>query len=240
MQLVLDTKGLHITKKEGTVHIVSEKGSRSISIGKLTSVAITANVLLGTDFIRMCVQHEVPILFFDRIGKAKARLWSPYFASIATLRRQQVRFGDTPEATAWMVDLFRLKTEGQLQNLELIRKKKGFASSGINQAVNIIKQNQYNFDPLRDQLIEEARQPMLGVEGAIARVYWRAIGNNLPRHYIFQMRSRKPAKDIFNAGLNYLYGMLYSVVEGALFAAGLDPHLGIFHVDEYDRPTLSF
>ena len=98
MQLVLDSKGLQVTRKEGTVHIVSEKGSRSISIGKLSSVAITANVMLGTDFIRLAIQHEVPILFFDRIGKAKARLWSPYFASIATLRRQQIRFGDTPEA----------------------------------------------------------------------------------------------------------------------------------------------
>ena len=40
--------------------------------------------------------------------------------------------------------------------------------------------------------------------------------------------------------INYLYGMLYAVVEQALFAAGLDPHLGILHTDEYDRPTLSF
>lgn len=97
MQLVLDSPGLQITRKEGMVHIVSENGTRSISIGKLSSVAVTANVLLGTDFIRLAVRHEVPILFFDRIGKAKARLWSPYFASIATLRRQQVRFGDTPK-----------------------------------------------------------------------------------------------------------------------------------------------
>jgi len=56
----------------------------------------------------------------------------------------------------------------------------------------------------------------------------------------FFTRSRRPAKDPFNAMINYLYGMLYAVVEQALFAAGLDPHLGILHTDEYDRPTLSF
>ena len=240
MQLVLDSPGLQITRKEGMVHIVSENGTRSISIGKLSSVAVTANVLLGTDFIRLAVRHEVPILFFDRIGKAKARLWSPYFASIATLRRQQVRFGDTPEATAWMVDIFHLKAEEQIRNLEYIRKQRGPLHLSMGQAINIIKQNRHNFDPLRDKLIEEARQPMMGVEGAIARVYWRAVGNGIPRKYMFQTRSRKPAKDIFNAALNYLYGMLYSVVEGALFAVGLDPHLGILHADEYDRPTLSF
>jgi CRISPR-associated protein Cas1 len=34
--------------------------------------------------------------------------------------------------------------------------------------------------------------------------------------------------------------MLYSITEQALFAAGLDPHLGILHADEYDRPTLAY
>lgn len=39
---------------------------------------------------------------------------------------------------------------------------------------------------------------------------------------------------------NYFYGMLYAITERALFGAGLDPHLGILHADEYDRPTLSY
>jgi len=30
------------------------------------------------------------------------------------------------------------------------------------------------------------------------------------------------------------------VVETGLFAAGLDPHLGILHVDAYRKPTLAF
>ena len=34
--------------------------------------------------------------------------------------------------------------------------------------------------------------------------------------------------------------MLYAVVEGGLFASGLDPHLGILHADEYNKPTLAF
>jgi CRISPR-associated protein Cas1 len=34
--------------------------------------------------------------------------------------------------------------------------------------------------------------------------------------------------------------MLYSVVEGGVFAAGLDPYLGFLHVDEYKKPTLVY
>ena len=70
--------------------------------------------------------------------------------------------------------------------------------------------------------------------------YWRAVSAALPSDWQFPKRSRRPAQDAFNAGINYLYGMLYTVVEQAIFAAGLDPHLGILHTDQYDAPTLAF
>ena len=81
---------------------------------------------------------------------------------------------------------------------------------------------------------------IMGWEGQQAKHYWQAIGPNLLEQWTFQKRSRRPAKDKFNALINYGYGMLYSKMEQALFAAGLDPHLGILHADEYDRPTLSY
>lgn len=49
-----------------------------------------------------------------------------------------------------------------------------------------------------------------------------------------------PAKDPFNTLLNYAYGILYGKVEGALIKAGIDPYMGIFHRDEYNRPALVF
>ncbi len=91
-----------------------------------------------------------------------------------------------------------------------------------------------------DQPISSCRSNLMGVEGNIARIYWRSVAQSLPAEDQFDKRSRKPALDPFNAALNYMYGMLYSVIEGALFAAGLDPHLGILHADEYNKPTLSF
>ncbi len=62
----------------------------------------------------------------------------------------------------------------------------------------------------------------------------------LPPEYAFESRSRQPATDIFNALLNYAYGILYGKVEGSLIKAGLDPYAGIFHRDEYNRPALVF
>lgn len=238
MQLVLDTKGLRVIKKDGVFHIIGEKGSKAISPAKLDSIAITANIMISSLAVALAIEHKIPILFFDRIGKAKARLWSPYFESIATLRRNQVRFADTPEATAWVADLFLLKLEAQVETLKFLRRRR--SSVGIGVTIAKIRADGRRFDNFRDSLLDECRQQMMGVEGNIARHYWQALGGGLPRAYRFQERSRRPAKDFFNAVLNYYYGMLYSVVEGAAFAAGLDPHLGLLHADEYNKPVLAF
>lgn len=240
MQLVLDSPGLQLLKKDQLFLVVSENGERSISPAKLTSIAITARVTLSSDAVVLSIKNQIPILFFNRIGRAQARLWSPYFQSIATLRRQQLRFCESLEATAWMIDLFELKTQEQIGNLHHLKTKSGKWGSGLDQAVKLIKQQSRRFDDFRAQLPEECRQSMMGVEGGIARVYWQALGNALPRAYAFQKRSRRPAEDIFNAALNYLYGMLYAVIESGLFAAGLDPQIGILHADEYAKPTLAF
>ncbi|MBK8652896.1 MAG: CRISPR-associated endonuclease Cas1 [Haliscomenobacter sp.] len=240
MQLVLDTKGLALTRKGGSFLVESEKGKRLISAAKLTSIAITAYVMIGSDAIQLAIHRQIPILFFDRTGKAQARLWSPYFASIATLRRQQVRFAELPEASAWMADIFLMKAEGQADNLQYLKSKAGLLHLELGGAIAGIRKQSRQLDNFREKLLEECRQQMMGVEGAMARMYWPALGGALPSRYAFQTRSRRPAKDIFNAALNYLYGMLYGVVEGAVFAAGLDPHLGLLHADEYDKPTLSY
>ena len=238
MQLVLDTNGIIVTHKNGAFHIQGKNGSRTFGPGKLSSIAVTADVHLSAGAIQLAIRNGIPILFFDYIGKAQARLWSPYFESIATLRRQLVKFAETAEATQWMIDLFLLKTEGQIDNLKLLKTRQVLSTLGPRIAKMNIESRQ--FENFRGALIEECRQSLMGTEGHLAALYWEGVGESLPRSYRFRKRSRRPAEDFFNAAINYAYGMLYSVVEGGLFAAGLDPHLGILHADEHNKPTLAF
>lgn len=240
MQLVLDTKGLTLSKKNGIFHVFDDKRERVISPGKLSSIAITANVRIDSSAVTLAVKHEIPILFFDNIGRPQARLWRPYFSTISTLRRKQVYFADHPAATAWMIDSFELKAQGQVKNLVKLKSYRKGLSSKLTTTITTIKANAHNLEPFRETLIGTSRNNIMGVEGAMARAYWGALGSHLPRAYRFKQRSRRPAKDIFNAALNYLYGMLYTVVEGAILSTGLDTHLGLLHTDEYTKPTLTF
>jgi CRISPR-associated protein Cas1 len=53
-------------------------------------------------------------------------------------------------------------------------------------------------------------------------------------------RSRRPAKDPFNAAFNYALGILYSRVEKTCIIAGLDPFVGFLHTDNYNKKSLVF
>ena len=62
----------------------------------------------------------------------------------------------------------------------------------------------------------------------------------MPEGFRFEGRSRRPAKDEFNAMLNYAYGVLYALVEKACIVAGLDPFVGFLHTDNYNKKSLVF
>ena len=80
----------------------------------------------------------------------------------------------------------------------------------------------------------------MGFEGTAGRAYFQCLSKLMPEKYIFKGRSRQPAKDPFNAALNYCYGILYSRIEKACILAGLDPYVGFLHTDNYNKKSMVF
>jgi len=240
MQLVLDTKGITLTKKRNAFYIEAGEQSRVIGPTKISSIAITANCSLSANAVKLAIKFQIPIFFFDDIGKAKGRLWSPYFESLATLRRQQTFFAMSQYATQWVIAVFGLKTKHQIENLKYLQKQEPSKKSILD--ANILKMQvlQKKMDAFKKEKIKDCNGSLMGIEGNIAKIYWQSISICMPKDFQFEKRSRRPAEDIYNAATNYLYGMTYTIVEAGVFAAGLDPQLGILHADDYHKPTLAF
>lgn len=240
MQLVLDTYGLSLKSQQGVFVVSDGEKKHRISTARVESVAVISPCLISSAAMELAAKEGVPIFVFDQKGDVVAALRSPYFESLATLRRKQVYFSDQLPGAQWVVDQFRLKTEFQIKLLQKIIKKRSSEISKLNKEIQ----------DLQDHLgmIMDADQPpspewaskLMGWEGAMAKKYWHTLSKILPVPWQFTRRSRRPARDAFNATINYMYAFLYSIVEQALFGAGLDPHLGVLHADEYDRPTLAY
>jgi len=234
MQLALETNGLKLSVRNRSFLIEGKEGKRMISPHMIDSIALHAEVLLTSAVVKLAIEHNIPILFFDNIGNPLGRTWSLRFESHPLLRRHQALFErDYLAALPWTLNLYRLKTEGQLANLVA-------SEQAAKEAQIAMQQFMEKLSKVEPQPGNSLEPVIMGLEGAAAKIYWKALSDLLPKGFAFEGRSRQPAQDCFNCALNYAYGMLYNLTEGAIFSAGLDPYLGIVHADEYNRPALSY
>jgi CRISPR-associated protein Cas1 len=138
--------------------------------------------------------------------------------------------------------LFKLESQAALLRALLNTKKDLHKelTNAIDIAINIIHNTANKIRTIEDTNLNAIAPTLRGWEGTASKAYFGVLGKMLPEPYSFTKRSKHPAKDPFNAMINYLYGMLYSRVEGDLILAGIDPYLGIFHSDMHKRPVLAY
>lgn len=240
MQLVLDTRNMLVKHRNGCFHLSTVKHERLIAPQKIQSIVVTAPVVLTTAAIRLAVKHTIPVYFLDAQGRVEARLGGPAFGHLTEIRRHQVLFASSPQATVWAVELFSQKLTQQKQLLVWLLNRKPGQKDTLQAAIDAIEGQQQALKTCLHQPLPEVAQSLMGIEGSAARAYWQAVAVCMPEGFVFTSRNRRPATDAFNAAINYLYGMLYTVVETALFSVGLDPYLGVLHADQYNKPALSY
>ena len=79
-----------------------------------------------------------------------------------------------------------------------------------------------------------------GIEGDVARIYFRAVNEVLTSCPLqFSRRTRRPPQDPVNAMLGFCYGLLVTECIGALESVGLDYQMGFFHRPRSGRPSLA-
>ncbi len=240
MQLVLNTNGLVLSKRNKSFYVRTKEHSRTISPYRIRSIAVTADCLISHAAVALATQHGIPIVFHNRVGRAHTRTYSAEFTNIHTIHKRQTLFSYTPDATRWIIGLFEMKLQYQIQNLKYLADKRRGMKTDINRTIEQISKFAEGFKAYHDALLQDCSNNLMGIEGKIAQQYWQTVSAALPKQYQFGKRSRRPAVDPFNAVLNYLYGMMYGVVGSAVHAAALDPYCGFLHADQYNAPTFVF
>ena len=240
MQLIIDTANTSLTVKSKLFFIENQKHNRHISPKRVSSIAITVNCNINTSAIKLAAQNQIPIYFFNHFGTIQARTWSPYFSNLASIRKKQITFYDLPEATQWVISLIERKSKYQIQTLKRLSKNKTSIQVEIKKSIEQIQEHSQKLIQFRSIHMDQCRNSIMGIEGNCSKIYYKSISMLLPEEFRFENRSRKPANDHFNAALNYLYGMTYSVVESGVFAKGFDPFTGYLHTENYKKTALVF
>lgn len=238
LQLYIDTSNTSISVKNRLFFIQNQKQSKQISPKRIDSIAISANVQLNTAAIKLASQNDISIFIYDYLGNSVGQFRSPAFTKHNELRRKQLIFMNQPEGKIWVKKQLLLKTALQIQNISRWIKE----HSSSEEQLNILKANIKNSTPKienADIFSAEISETLMGIEGSIARQYYKAINIIIPPFYQFPKRSRRPGKDYYNTTINYMYGMTYNEVTKAIQAAGLNPYCGTLHKTQYGE-TLVF
>jgi len=132
-----------------------------------------------------------------------------------------------------------LKIMNQYRFVKTLFSKRNWISEEDNQRMELMRNYAVSIFNA-DGNLEELSPLIMGLEGSASRVYFSLLAMMLPDPWKFSGRSSRPAKDAFNAFLNYAYGILYSKTEKALVIAGLDPYIGLLHSDNYNKKSFVF
>ncbi|MCX6278550.1 MAG: CRISPR-associated endonuclease Cas1 [Bacteroidetes bacterium] len=240
MQIVLDTRGLQFSVRNKCFLIEAESESRIIHPSKVSSVLITAPCRISSPALVLAAQSEIPVIICNSWGKPEARIWSPRFINISTLRRRQYEYTSHPKSMDWAYNIILKKIDGQKSNLSFISDRKPSLAGDFEKALREIDAQlmKVKFSENGDPVV--TKKTLLFVEAFTASRYWQLIGLKLPEPWNFTNRVKKQPNDSFNASVNYLYGMLRNQVETAVLSMGLDPALGVMHRDGYKMSSLVF
>lgn len=241
MHVVLNSFGASIRKENGLFTVSTAETKQQITPSDVKTITVSRGARISSDAVLLAIEHEIDVLFVDGAGMPKGRVWSVKYGSVSDIRRRQLEFLYSEKATEWVKDLLVGKINNQIALLmALLDQQETNLQRKIKAAINSMEDYQSKIRQVKGEYVSDIAPSLRGWEGAASNRYFQLLGAVLPEKYRFSKRSRMPATDPFNAMLNYGYGMLYGKVEGGLIKAGIDPYVGIFHRDDYNRPALVY
>ncbi|XRO74659.1 CRISPR-associated endonuclease Cas1 [Methanocaldococcus sp. 28A] len=247
MDIVLKSYGFFISKK-GDRFIFEVKENNKvkkveISANKVERIILGKDGTITTSAINLAIENNIPIIFLKNEEPA-GMIWHCKLGKTGKIRRNQIKFSETIEGIKYASKWIERKMKNQITYLKELKKNhnhKGDFEGLIDGIKSCIDDLNDYLSKIDDNIPKRTiKDSIIGFEGIASKYYFEGINYALPEKYKFRERSRRPAKDEFNALLNYGYGMLYPIVEKCCIIAGLDPYVGFIHSDGYNKTSLVY
>lgn len=241
MRLLVNSYGSAILKKDNHLVVKTKDGVFNVDMQKVDTIIISRGTLISSEAMMLATENSIDIIVTDKLGKVKARVWSPNITNLATIRRRQLEFTFSSKAVEWIKGILMEKIDNQIATLlAFYPEEDKNIQRTFEETIKKVQDYRLKINALKADFVSEVAHTLRGWEGAATKRYFQAITQIIPTQYVKGGRSQHPARDIFNAMLNYAYGILYGKIETSLVRAGIDPYLGILHKENYNRPVLTY
>lgn len=239
MQLVINTYGSYLRKSGECFLVKNDDRVFEVSAKKIDSIMITTSAYLSTDALKYAIENNIDVIFLDEFGDPYGRVWHSKLGSTVLIRRKQLEISAIEEGFELAKEWIIKKLDNQIDFIDRLKRPREDKKEQLEEASQGIKGIKGRLISLTGT-IDDRRGTIMALEGAAGKIYFDTLSYIMPERFKFDGRSRNPARDEFNALLNYGYGVLYSLVEKACIIAGLDPYIGFLHTDNYNKKSLVF
>lgn len=239
MQLVINSYGAYLHKTDELFVIKTENTTAKVSADKVDSILISTAATISTDAISLAIERNIDIVFLNHFGDPIGRVWHSKLGSTTVIRRWQLKAEETLEGFLLAKGFVVRKVEQQIAYVKDLKKNRPLMADEFNSVLSSMECRLSDLKATKG-IAASQRGRVMGLEGMVSREYFGILSACIPKKWQFAGRSRDPAKDPFNALLNYGYGVLYSQVERGCIISGLDPYIGILHTDNYNKRSFVF
>jgi CRISP-associated protein Cas1 len=195
------------------------------------TIMLHPKVSVSSDALLLAEKSGTMVIVVDEQDSPVIFMAGLHPAGPVEIWRQQMLLQNTPTGFNHARDWLCLKEQRKIKLLARFRRyREGEAVEWIDQCSVQIQESLARMRATTCPLdkINETSAKLRGIEGHSQRVYLDTLSNLLPARTRFDGRSR-PAADLFNAMLNYAYGVLYHRIEKILWQTGLNPYYGFLH-----------
>lgn len=217
--------------------------TEEIAPSHLQTILLHPRTSLSTDAALLADRNGVACLILDEAGEPAVFLAGNHTGRSLEIWKRQLLLHNTPQglgfAREWLCQKVRRKLEW-LPKLKSYRQDQPDALQTINATNTALQEILVKMSNLSLLKVAAAAAELRGLEGYGQKVYLAMINALLPVQYKFDGRSRLPSTDLFNAQLNYGYGILYHWVERALWESGANPYFGFLHTGERKQKALLY
>ena len=208
MQLVINTYGSYLRKNGDCFLVKTDDNVFEVSVRKIDSIMITTSSYLSTDALKMAIENNIDVIFLDEFGDPYGRVWHSKLGSTVLIRRKQLEINAMNEGLELAKEWVLKKVENQVDFLERLKRPREDKAESLGESIKGLAEIKQKIASLTGT-IDDRRGTIMAFEGAAGKIYFDALSYVMPERFKFDGRSRNPAKDEFNALLNYAYGVLY-------------------------------
>lgn len=226
---------LEVRKGDETLAEYPLSRLRTVLVAK-PGVSLSGNALLA------CAARGIGVFISGYSDEMAVAVCGAAAHAVAAVRRAQFAFAESERAA----DLCARILYGKIRNQRAVLCYFGKYAGKDAHAAESLNASALGLKQMADALAGEAkaaapdwRNRIMGIEGQAAALYWAGLSQSGLLPPVFPGRTGRGAQDPVNAALNYGYAILRSQIWHSILIAGLEPYVGVLHVDRPGKPSLA-